>query len=99
MDIFDRCLEIMENHLIRSHVEFKRERGDKFQRRKVQRAQREDKYCQRHARYPGKSSVIEAFVRTIVTNTDEDYQRVTPSKYARFWEVDVSTSTEWALEI
>lgn len=101
MDVFDRCLEIMDRHLTRNHVEFKSERDEKLQMRKEQRTQRGQKYSQRQSetKYHGESSVVEAFVRTIVADLDEDFQRVTASKYARFWEGDVSNSTEWAHEI
>lgn len=99
MDVFDRCLEIMDSHLSRNHTEFKKERDDKFQKRKEQRIQRESKYRQSQTKYLGNISVVEAFIRTIITDLDEDYQRVTSSKYARFWEIDVSQNAEWGLEI
>jgi hypothetical protein len=85
--------------LIRNHVEFESERHDKLQRRAEQRAQSEQKYRQSNATYLGKSSIVEAFVRTIVADLDGDFQRVTPSKYTRFWEVNTKESTEWGLEI
>jgi hypothetical protein len=99
LDVFDRCIGIMDTFLIRNHVEYESERHDKIQRRAEQRAQREQKYRQSNAMYLGKSSIVEAFVRTIVADLDEDFQRVTPSKYTRFWEVNTKENAEWGLEI
>jgi hypothetical protein len=99
LDVFDRFLEIMNAYLTRNHVEFESERREKLQRREEERAQRERKCCQNKATYPGKCCIVEALVRTIVADLDEDFQRVTPSKYTRFWEVNTEESTEWGLEV
>jgi hypothetical protein len=99
LDVFDRFLEIMDAYLTRKHVEFKSERHEKLQRRAEKRAQRERKYHQNKATYPGKCGIVESFVRTIVADLDQDFQRVTPSKYTRFWEVNAEESTEWGLDV
>ncbi|KAH6669233.1 heterokaryon incompatibility protein-domain-containing protein [Halenospora varia] len=62
-------------------------------------AQREEKYPQSDAIYHGNISIVEVFVRTIFTDLDADFQRVTSTKYNKFWDIDNSESTEWAHEV
>lgn len=99
LDVYDRLLEILDAYLIRNHIDFDSEKIEKLQRREEQRTQRQRKYQQTQTAYPGKCDIVEAFVRTIVADLDEDFQRVTPSKYTRFWEVNAKESNEWGLEV
>lgn len=99
MDVLDQCLDILDRHLIRNDIDFEKERKEKFQKRKEQRAQREEKYSQSDAIYHGNISIVEVFVRTIFTDLDADFQRVTSTKYNKFWDIDNSESTEWAHEV
>jgi hypothetical protein len=99
LEVFDRFLEIIDAYMTQNDVKFESERHEKLQRRAEQRAQRERKYYKNKAIYSGKCGIVEAFVRTIVADLDQDFQRVTPSRYTRFWEVNTKESTEWGLEV
>ncbi|KAH8679988.1 heterokaryon incompatibility protein-domain-containing protein [Tricladium varicosporioides] len=99
VDVFDQCLDILDRHLTRNEIDFEEEKEKKFQKRKKERAQREEKYPPSEATYYGNISIVEAFVRTIFTDLDAEFQRVTSTKYNKFWDIDGSESTEWAHEV
>jgi len=98
LDVFDQALKILKNYLVLNGVDSKDELESKFKKREEQKAEREKKYQQRSTRYSGGGNMVEAFVRTIVADIGQDFQRVNASKYDRFWDKDVEPHN-WGLEI
>ena len=99
LDVFDRCLDILTQYLIRNGVDFADERREKLQKREAQRMHRRERYTNTDASYNWKGGVVEAFIRTILADMDEDSQRISSSKYDKIWDIDTSMSSEWNTEI
>ena len=88
LDVFDRCLQILDDHLISTGTEFTAERESKFRKRDQHRGERERLYkytkpsCdagESHSNYRHKLSpcdTVEAFTRTILADLDSDLQRL-----------------------
>ncbi|KAH6709582.1 heterokaryon incompatibility protein-domain-containing protein [Leptodontidium sp. MPI-SDFR-AT-0119] len=99
LDVFDRLLDIMIGHLGDSAVDIVKEKEDKIQRRLVQKRDRKARYQETFATYVAGGSIVEAFIRTVVVDTDASFQRLSPAKYEAFWDADVTGSLAWGLEI
>jgi len=98
LDVFDRFLDIMIGHLSDNNIDIAEEVTNKRQRRLVQRQDRGVRCQKTTAAYVGGGSMVEAFIRTVVVDTDANFQRLTPAKYEAFWDVDVSLPLAWSLE-
>jgi len=92
IDVFDQAFEILNKHLVVNGVDLAEEHKSKRLKRKAQRAQRENKYPLKNTPYIGGGNIIEAFVRTLVANRDEEFQIITLPKYEKFWSPDVQSS-------
>ncbi|PVH88545.1 HET-domain-containing protein [Cadophora sp. DSE1049] len=98
LDVFDQFLDIMIDHISDSSIDIAEEAKDKRQRRLVQRKDRAAKYQKTNASYVSGGSIVEAFIRTVVVDTDANFQRLAPAKYEEFWDADLTAPLAWGLE-
>ncbi|KAL2063855.1 hypothetical protein VTL71DRAFT_4349 [Oculimacula yallundae] len=99
LDVFDRCLNIMIGYLSNSNADFAGEAREKLQQRLLEREEHEVTYRKSNTIYKGGCSIVEAFVRTIVTDTDASFGPISTAKYDAFWDIDVTETLAWGLEI
>ncbi|KAG4443713.1 hypothetical protein IFR05_000802 [Cadophora sp. M221] len=98
LDVFDRLLDIMIVHLGGSTTDISEEKEDKIQRRLVQRRERRANHQETVTPYVAGGSIMEAFIRTVVVDTDASFQRMSPAKLEAFWDPDVTGPLAWGLE-
>jgi hypothetical protein len=99
-DVFDRCFDMLDAYLSRVSVEYESEKLDKIRKRVKQRAGFQYKHDQDSIHYyDGKKNLIEALVRTLMADLDQDYQRLGPKNYRQFWERDPRTNAAMGFEI
>lgn len=84
INAFDRCLEILDQYLTHNGVDFAAEKSAKFEMREQQRTQREEKYI--NTTHSGeRCNVVESFIRTLFTDLDSNFQRISPSYFSTFF--------------
>ncbi|OBT67663.1 hypothetical protein VE03_03431 [Pseudogymnoascus sp. 23342-1-I1] len=92
VDIFDNFLKIMDKHLMEQGVDLSVEKNEKYKVREQQRTHRVAHYSQTFARYVEGGCLNEAFLRTLLTDIDMDYQRLTVEQSAGFWDINRTES-------